>query len=470
MSIKIYNTLARTKQEFTPIKKGRVGIYACGPTVYDEPHIGHARSGYIFDVIRNYLVFRGYKVKLVKNITDIDDKIIEKARAEGGDLKASTKRIAQKYLKRYYEDMDALGIGRADLEPKATSYIKKMIRLISVLIEKGYAYASKGDVYFEVKKFSKYGMLSGQDMAKIASNARIHSGQEKRDAADFALWKSAKKDEPSWRSPWGMGRPGWHIECSTMSQDILGSNFDIHGGGLDLVFPHHENEIAQSEASSGTHFANYWIHHGLLTIGSEKMAKSLGNFISIKDILKKYHPEVLKLFFLSGHYRSPLDFTHEKMEESKRSRERFYILFDRIERAKIQKKKSKASGEIERLKARFLDAMDDDFNTPLALGFLHEIVNYANKALDDNAGDINVSLYAKETLFKLGGIYGLFRDKREFSKRAQPEERIRLLIDQRNEARKNHDYKRSDEIRNELDKEGIILEDSKEGTTWRRKV
>ncbi|MFH1753766.1 MAG: cysteine--tRNA ligase, partial [Candidatus Omnitrophota bacterium] len=314
MAIKIYNSLTRKKEEFVPLKKGKVGIYGCGPTVYDEPHIGHARSAYTFDVIKNFFEYRGYKVKLVRNVTDVDDKIIDKARGDlaknpnaKSDLITAAKEIATKYLGRYYEDMDALGIRRADFEPKATEYIGKMVKMIERLIEKGFAYAQGGDVYFDVNKFNGYGSLSGQSADNMKLGARVHPGEKKRDPMDFALWKSAKPEEPAWESPWGMGRSGWHIECSTMSMDLLGENFDIHAGGLDLIFPHHENEIAQSECYSGKRFANYWIHNGLLTIDSEKMAKSLGNFISIKDILDRYHPEILKLFFLSGHYRSPVD-------------------------------------------------------------------------------------------------------------------------------------------------------------------
>ncbi|MEE8359883.1 MAG: cysteine--tRNA ligase, partial [Candidatus Omnitrophota bacterium] len=390
MAIKIYNSLTRKKEEFVPIKKSKVGIYGCGPTVYDEPHIGHARSAYTFDVIKNYLEYRGYKVRFVRNITDIDDKIIDKARGElkksldaKVDLKSAVKEIAMKYLNRYYEDMDTLGIKRADFEPKATEYIGKMIKVIKRLIEKGSAYAQGGDVYFAINKFSSYGSLSGQSLDKMQLGARVHPGENKRDPLDFALWKSAKPEEPAWKSPWGMGRPGWHIECSTMSMDILGENFDIHGGGLDLIFPHHENEIAQSESYSGKRFANYWIHNGLLTIKSEKMAKSLGNFISIKDILDKHHPEVLKFFLLSGHYHSPIDFTYAKMDEAKAARERFYILFDKIERVESLKALDGARGEeglrkIDDLKAKFEEAMDDDFNTSLALGYLYEIVSLAN--------------------------------------------------------------------------------------------
>lgn len=477
--IKIYNSLTRKKEKFKPIKKDKVGMYVCGPTVYDEPHIGHARSAYVFDVIRNYLLYRRYKVKFVKNITDVDDKIIEKARQElerekSGSLRLITKAVATKYLKRYYEDMDSLGIKRADVEPRATSYIRKMQDVIKKLIDKGLAYVSDGDVYFDVYKFKNYGRLSGQSLDKMELGARVHREENKKNPLDFALWKSAKPQEPSWESPWGYGRPGWHIECSTMSMYILGENFDIHGGGLDLIFPHHENEIAQSESFSNKRFANYWMHNGLLTINGEKMAKSLGNFISIKDILEKYHPEALKLFFLSGHYRSPIDFTYDKMEEAKRARERFYILFDKISRvgSYLHHDKTTAIGikEIEALKERFQEAMDDDFNTPLALGYLYEIVNSTNKMIDNNRQDKKVLVYSKKVLLKLGKIFGLFIDKSEFRRRMTLESRIKAAIEQRDEARRIGDYDKADKIRKRLFDEGIILEDTKEGTVWRRRL
>lgn len=478
MAISIYNSLTRKKEKFTPIKNGRIGIYVCGPTVYDEPHIGHARSSYIFDVVRNYFSFKGYKVKFVKNITDVDDKIIEKARTESGsqtdddfkDLKSAAAKIAKRYLKLYYDEMDRLGIKRADFEPRATQYIQKMIRVAAGLIDKDFAYASDGDVYFDVRKFKGYGKLSGQSLDNMEAGARVHPGENKRYPLDFALWKSAKEDEPSWESPWGHGRPGWHIECSCMSMDILGANFDIHGGGLDLIFPHHENEIAQSECYNGRDFANYWMHNGLLTINGEKMAKSLGNFISIKDILKRYSPEALKLFFLSGHYRSPIDFTYDKMEEAKKARERFYMLSDRIDLAGKPAQKRPGISEIESRRVKFEEAMDDDFNTPLALGHLHEMVNTVNRMLDDNACDKGFLSYSKDTILNLGGIFGLFKDRREFTRRKALEDDIREAIEERNRARKRGDYETADRVRRELYDKGFVLEDTKEKTLWRRRI
>ena len=324
----IYNTLTRRKEEFVPLKKGRVGMYVCGPTVYDDPHIGHARSAYIFDVIRRYFAYRDFKVKFVRNVTDVDDKIIEKAKSEG----KSPEEISSRYLKSFHESMNILGIEKPDKEPSAIRYIPKMIKFISRLIKNECAYEADGDVYFDIKKAKKYGKLSGQNIEKMESGARVASQDAKKDPLDFALWKKAKEGEPSWDSPWGKGRPGWHIECSVMSSDILGDEFDIHGGGLDLVFPHHENEIAQSEAA-GKKFAHYWIHNGLLTIKGEKMSKSLGNFVSIEDFIDKYKdPELLKLLFISSHYSRPVDYTEDKVSEASRMKERVMAFLDKAEK------------------------------------------------------------------------------------------------------------------------------------------
>src|SRR3989338_2349450 len=326
MAIKIYNTLTRKKEEFKPIKDGQVGMYVCGPTVYDVPHIGHARSAYVFDVIRRYFAYKGYKVEFVRNVTDVDEKIISKAKEEfkAEDLNSAVKKVSDKYLNVYHGCMEKLGIMRPDKEPKATEYIDKMRDFIKILIERGTAYVSGGDVYFDVRKASGYGKLSNQSFDMLESGARVAPGENKKDPLDFALWKSAKEGEPSWQSPWGNGRPGWHIECSVMSSDILGDEFDIHGGGIDLIFPHHENEAAQSQGA-GKKFARYWLHNGLLTINKEKMAKSLGNFITIEDILAKYPADVLKVLFLQTHYSHPVDFSWEKMEEEKKAWERFDI-------------------------------------------------------------------------------------------------------------------------------------------------
>ncbi|MCM8781953.1 MAG: cysteine--tRNA ligase, partial [Candidatus Omnitrophica bacterium] len=322
--MKIYNSLTRQKEKFVPLKKGCVGMYVCGPTVYDEPHIGHLRSAYIFDVIRRYLVYKGYKVTFVRNVTDVDDKIIVKAKEEypADDINESVKKVSCKYLEFYHNAMDLFGIMQPDKEPRATEYIEKMKQFIKELIDRGVAYQTGGDVYFDISKTKDYGKLSNQKLEAMEVGARATCGEGKKDPLDFALWKSAKEGEPCWDSPWGKGRPGWHIECSVMSSDILGDEFDIHGGGIDLIFPHHENEIAQSECA-GKRFARYWIHNGLLTINGQKMAKSLGNFVTVKDFISKYHDvDFLKLFFLSAHYSHPIDFSDERIEEAKKNKER----------------------------------------------------------------------------------------------------------------------------------------------------
>jgi cysteinyl-tRNA synthetase len=370
--VKIYNSLIRKKETFKPIKPRQVSMYVCGPTVYDEPHIGHARAAYIFEIIRNYFEYKGYKVKFVKNITDVDDKIIAKAKEERPDmnLNEATSAIAAKYTQRYCEDMQALGIRRATSEPKATEHIEQMQRYISRLIKKKYAYESEGSVYFDVHSFPDYGRLSGQDLEQMRSAVRIEKDEKKKDALDFALWKKAKANEPSWDSPWGRGRPGWHIECSVMSSKYLGEEFDIHGGGMDLIFPHHENEIAQARCFSTKKFAHIWMHNGLLTIKQQKMAKSLGNFVSVKDFLRENNPTILKLFFLSCHYRKPIDFNEEKIQETKRVYERLQIFSDKLMH-KVKKKKkiirqAKLAAQIHKFKQRFVASLDDDFNTPQA--------------------------------------------------------------------------------------------------------
>lgn len=477
MSIFIYNTLTRRLEEFKSIHPGEVRMYVCGVTVYDECHLGHARSAFIFDLIRNYFKCRGYKVTFIKNITDVDDKIINRAREEiadknsplfGKDLNNAVKEIAERYTKSFYGDMDLLGIAKADMEPKATEHIKDIIRMILALIEKGCAYASGGDVYFDVRKFAGYGRLSNQDKDQMLAGARVDAGEKKKDPLDFALWKSAKANEPEWDSPWGKGRPGWHIECSAMSTKYLGDNFDIHGGGRDLIFPHHENEIAQSECATGNPFANYWIHNGLLTINGEKMSKSLGNYVSIKDVLARYPSDVLKIFFLGAHYSHPIDFTWEKMSAANGAYERFTVLLNKIERRLGEKGPSDViiDKEIDGIKARFETAMDDDFNMPSAMGVLFDLVNAGNKILDRNEG-VSVIKYLENVLFELGGTLGLrFKTASESSS----DEEIRKLVDARIEAKRNKDFKEADRIREELKQKGIIVEDDKDKTYWRHKV
>ena len=437
-------------------------MYVCGPTVYDEPHIGHARSAYIFDFVRRYLAYRGLKVTFVRNVTDVDDKIIDKAKKES----ASVTDVSKKYLDAYHRDMGILGIARPDKEPKATEYIPKMVKFIELLIKRDCAYPAGGDVYFDIKKAKNYGKLSNQNLDKMESGARITSGENKKDPLDFALWKKAKEDEPSWDSPWGKGRPGWHIECSVMSSHILGDEFDIHGGGIDLIFPHHENEIAQSEGA-GKKFARYWIHNGLLTINNEKMAKSLGNFISIKDFIAKYKDaDYLKLLFLNTHYRHPVDYTDEKIIEMKAQKERFLILLDKLNRNKGQgaKGRGKYSTELESFRNRFEEAMDYDFNTPIALAALFDLVTYANKHINDE--DANA---AKNLLLELSDVFALDLSK-SVAVSVMDDGVISKLVKERNDARSKKDFKKSDDIRKRLDSEGVIIEDTKDGTVWRKKI
>ncbi|MBU4205197.1 cysteine--tRNA ligase [Patescibacteria group bacterium] len=455
--MKIYNTLTRKKEDFQP-KKNKVSMYVCGPTVYDDPHIGHVRSACVFDVIRRYFEYKKYKVAFVRNVTDVDDKIINKAREEfkGEDLNKAAKKISDKYLESYHKYMDALGIKRPDKEPKATDYIDKMKKFVALLIKRGVAYESDGDVYFDIKKARDYGKLSNQSLEMLESGARVSPGENKRDPLDFALWKKAKEGEPSWPSPWGAGRPGWHIECSVMSLDILGDEFDIHGGGIDLIFPHHENEIAQSEGA-GKKFARFWIHNGLLTINKEKMAKSLGNFVTVEEVLGRYTADALKTLFLQTHYSHPVEFSWERMDEAKKALDRFNILFEKLDKAK----KGKKSAGIDSFRKRFEEAMDNDFNTAEALATLFDVVSFINKQDKD-------LIQAWDTLLELGKVLGLF-EKKEKKVTKIPEKEIKRLIDLRNKARKYRDFKTADKIRKDLDKQGIVLEDQKGSTTWHLK-
>jgi len=466
MSIYIYNSLTRTKEEFVPLNPPRVNIYTCGVTVYDESHIGHARSLYIFDLIRKYLEYRGFDVVFVRNITDIDDKIINRA----NELKIDWQELVKRYIERYYEDLEALGIDKGDFEPRATENIPDMVKYIESLVVKGYAYESGGDVYFNVRKFSDYGKLSGQSIDQMEKGVRIEPSERKRDHLDFALWKKSKENEPAWDSPWGKGRPGWHIECSVMSQKFLKTDtLDIHAGGRDLIFPHHENETAQAEALTGKPFAKYWIHHGLLTINGQKMAKSLGNFVTIKDFLSRYRDaDLLKLFFLSAHYSHPIDYNDDKIEEAAQALERILILMQKIDR-KIPGEAARPCGkefrQIEDIKNKFIDAMDDDFNTPQGLACIFELVNLTNKNIDNLA----FIVCAKESLVELLGLLGI-----SLKPGHEPAEITDIEIDEmiaaRERARKNKDFALSDKIRKDLEKKGVILEDTKEGTVWRKKL
>ncbi len=480
--LKVYNTLGRRKEEFTPLSKDKVGMYVCGVTVYDYCHIGHARSILVFDMIYRYLKKKFPQVIYVRNFTDVDDKIINKANLEG----KSCKEIAERYIEAFYEDVDALGTLRPDVEPKATEHIPEMIELVQRLIDKGFAYVVDGNVYYEVRKFKEYGKLSGRSIEEMLAGARIEIDENKKDPLDFALWKASKPNEPWWESPWGKGRPGWHIECSAMSMKYLGETFDIHGGGMDLIFPHHENEIAQSEGATGKPFVIYWIHNGFVNIGKEKMSKSLGNIILIREILKKYDYELLRLFLLKTHYRSPIDFTFEALDKEKESLDRLYRTKERIEEllperreTQLSEEAQRAKAEIEKAKDGFYQAMDDDFNTAMALGKLFEAVRDFNRFVDKSGASLAEKAAVAEAMVEFMNevkeIFGILKhEPSEWFKEVRGEglelsqEEIERLIEERSKARKEKNYKRADEIRDFLKSKGILLEDRPDGKTiWR---
>jgi cysteinyl-tRNA synthetase len=489
MTIRVYNTMTGKKEEFIPLQEKKVGMYVCGVTVYDLCHIGHARSAIVFDSIYRYFRYRGYDVTFVRNFTDIDDKIIKKANEEEVDCKS----IAEKYIGEFNIDMGGLGLEKPSVEPKATEHIPEMIQLISTLIQKGFAYQGGNDIFFSVEKFNHYGKLSKRNLEDMQAGARVDIDEKKENPLDFALWKGSKPGEPFWESPWGRGRPGWHIECSVMSQKYLGETFDIHGGGRDLTFPHHENEIAQSEAASGKSFVRYWIHNGFVNINKEKMSKSLGNILTIKEILKAWHPEVLRLFFLSHHYRSPVDYSEDSFLEAKSGLDRFYTTLNAIQeelkKPLSQKKLDSPVVEncrqaIESFQARFEEAMDDDFNTAQALGYFYDLQTHLNSLLSLSKGQPTeeiASLLKRgfDHLLTKGWVFGLFRDDPEkylaqqrvegLKKLNLTEEEILQFIEERNLARKEKNYKRADEIRNNLLSKGIVLEDTPSGTNWKLK-
>lgn len=480
--MQIYNTLSGKKEEFVPLHDNKVGMYACGVTVYDLCHMGHARSLIVFDVIYRYLSYKGYEVSYVRNFTDVDDKIIKRAR----EKQISWKELADTFIREFYVDMDRLQLKRPSVEPRATDYIDQIIALVKKLEANGLAYAVDGDVFYRVKKFSPYGKLSGKRIDDLLSGARIEVDDRKESPLDFALWKQSKPGEPSWDSPWGPGRPGWHIECSAMSQDILGETFDIHGGGKDLVFPHHENEIAQSEGATGKPFVHYWMHNGFVNINKEKMSKSLGNFFTIRDILEKYHPETLRLFILSSHYRSPIDFSWDNMEAAGTGLTRLYQAAERLQAAVQSSATSTASNapallpELQAAKEAFIKAMDDDFNTALAVGQLFEAAKIINRYLDSHSSQslIHDDLEEAFLLFKeLADVLGILAaEPTDFLKNqgdeknvAISEEEIQELIARRDQARQEKQWATADEIRDQLTELGIILKDSPEGTQWQRK-
>jgi cysteinyl-tRNA synthetase len=473
------------KEDFQPLRQGKAGIYVCGVTVYDLCHIGHARSAIVFDVLTRYLRAGGFDVTYVRNFTDVDDKIIDRARQLG----KSPGELAQAYIDAFYEDMEKLGVLPADKEPRATEHIAGMIEMISTLIDKGYAYVEGGDVFYAVEKFPDYGSLAGRRIDEMKAGSRVAVDEKKRHPMDFALWKAAKPGEPEWPSPWGPGRPGWHIECSVMSSFYLGHSFDIHGGGEDLLFPHHENERAQSIAATGGQFARYWIHNGFVTVESEKMSKSLGNFLTIRDALKTYHPEVLRLFLISKHYRTPLDFSKEAVSDLQAGLGRIYRTLQRLEESIGHHDGNEQAPpgtllceEEGSFLDQFIQAMDDDLNTPGALGAIFGAVKEINRKLDLHAGRLDQETQAqlksgRRDLYRAAKVLGILEERPEafFEKLSSPSEavlpqEIEKLIEERARARKAKDWARADAIRSHLESVGVALEDSPKGTTWRYDV
>ena len=490
MSLQVYNSLTRTKEVFEPLEPGKVRFYVCGVTVYDHCHIGHARSSIVFDVIYRYLLRKGFEVTYVRNFTDIDDKIIRRANEEQVDFRT----IADRYIQTFYEDMDALGVLRPTLEPLATENIPEMIEIIHRLMDKGIAYVSGGDVYFAVEGFPDYGKLSGRALEDMMAGARVEVDVHKRNPMDFVLWKGSKPGEPAWDSPWGPGRPGWHIECSAMGKRFLGETFDIHGGGKDLILPHHENEIAQSEAAFGVPFVKYWIHNGFVNINNEKMSKSLGNFFTIRDVLKRVHPEALRLFVLSKHYRSPVDFSDETLAEAERGLEKLYGTL-----AAVKERTAEVTGgtpdqalkaqdpelweAVQRLPSEFEDAMDNDFNTAQVTGYLFGLQRHLQRFLDRfgqktlKGAASALAQRAASQLVEHSRVLGLLerepirfmeeQRKLKLVETGMTEEEVEALIRQRDQARQSRDFGEADRIRGELEARRIQLEDTPTGTRWK---
>jgi cysteinyl-tRNA synthetase len=453
--IRISNTMTRTKEEFVPLTPGEVRMYVCGVTVYDYSHIGHARSAMVFDVIRRYLTFRGYRVTFVKNYTDVDDRIIKRANDSG----VTAREFAERFITAEREDMASLGVLAPDIDPKATEHVPEMIELIGRLVAGGHAYPVEGDVYFAISSFAPYGRLSGKNLDDLLAGARVEVDERKRDPRDFALWKGAKPGEPSWDSPWGPGRPGWHIECSAMAMKYLGVSFDLHGGGEDLIFPHHECEIAQAEACTGKPFARYWVHNGMVNMGKEKMSKSLGNTLSIREIVKRHSPDTLRLWMLGTHYRNMIEWSEERVEESKRALERLTRLLH--DAAAVQGGGAAAlPPAFAEFRPRFETAMDDDFNTPQALGVLFDFGRALAEARDRGTGTSGGFVAGVEELVHLSRVLGLFG--RGVAMDGPPAE-VQQLLTARGEARAHRDFKRGDEIRDEIARLGWLVEDTPAG-------
>jgi len=473
MGLKVLNTLGMKKEEFTPLHEGEVRIYVCGPTVYDFIHIGNARAFIVADIVRRYLEYKGFKVTLVSNITDVDDKMIRRSQETG----LSLQRLGEIYSNAYFEDIDALNIKRPDTSPRATQHISEMMEAIQKLIEKGYAYQVDGDVYFDVSKFEDYGKLSGNKTEALEAGARIEVNPKKKNPADFALWKARKEGEPAWYSPWGWGRPGWHIECSTMAMKYLGETLDIHMGGKDLIFPHHENEVAQAEALTGKTFARYWLHNEWLTVEGQKMSKSLGNFITVRDALEICSPQVLRLLLISAHYRSPIDFNKENINLAKTNFERITNALERL--ASLMERSDKRSydeallNQIIEAKKRFEEAMDDDFNTPVALSAIFDMVKAINIYADKNS---DIETETKKKIYEIMKtlIEDILGIKVEIERKRSEEKDLvnglmRIVLEVREEMRRRKEWKIADEIREKLKNLGFIIEDSPQGTRWRLK-
>jgi len=467
--LKIYNTLTKQKEEFVPLNPPNVNFYMCGPTVYDFFHVGNARSFLMSDVLRRYLEYKGYKVKFVMNLTDVDDKIIKKSNQEN----VTSDKIAEKYINYFLEDVEKLGMKKADVYPRATQHMSEIIGMIKKLEDKGIAYNVNGNVFYDVSKFNGYGKLSGKKTDDLESGSRVEINEEKKNPLDFSLWKKAKEGEPYWESPWGKGRPGWHIECSAMSCKHLGDTFDIHGGGNDLIFPHHENEIAQSEGATGKPFVKYWMHFGFLNINEEKMSKSLGNFFTARDILKKYSPFAIRMFFTQAHYGGPLNFSDELLASAEKGLEKLNNLRTKIS---DELKSEKTDGvnpdfNFQKFEDKFVEVMDDDFNTPQGIAVLFDFAKEVNRLIAEN-NNLNSEFYkkAKDFLTKTAvNVFGILTfDEVQMSGDSMEKELIELLIQLRNNAKVNKNYALSDNIRDGLSKLGIILQDSKDKTTYKK--
>jgi cysteinyl-tRNA synthetase len=464
MAIQLYNTLTRKKETFVPLEEGKVKMYVCGPTVYNYIHIGNARPAIVFDTVRRYFEYRGYEVQYVSNFTDVDDKLIRAANQLGEDVPT----IANRFIEAYFEDVSALGCRRADVHPRVMENMDIIIDFIRQLVEKGYAYESEGDVYFRTRSFDEYGKLSHQSIDELRIGARIEVGDKKEDDLDFALWKAAKEGEIFWESPWGPGRPGWHIECSAMAKKYLGATIDIHAGGQDLTFPHHENEIAQSEALSGKTFANYWLHNGYINIDNEKMSKSLGNFVLVHDIIRKHNPQVLRFFMLSVHYRNPINYSEELLESTRAAFERLTTSYQNLKHRReastnLTDNNQEWLDKISALREQFIEAMDDDFNTALAISVLFELSKLANYYLLEKNTAVEVIDAFTTEFEELFGVLGLTLKQEEML-----DEEIDALIEQRIQARKNRNFQLADQIRDQLKEMNIILEDTPQGTRWKR--